>query len=91
MLTCDCGADAEDVSAGIHNHPCTSTAGPADGPSDHYALYRSPRMAMPKPKPVTLTPEQEARVIDQRNAQSRTAARPQPKTAAPKPTAAKNA
>ena len=38
---------------------------------------------MPKPKPPVLTPEQMARVIDQRNEQARTVQVPK---AAPKPT-----
>lgn len=36
MLTCDCGATAEEVAAGIHNRPCTSLDGPPDDLSDHY-------------------------------------------------------
>lgn len=35
-MVCDCGADAEDVRAGMHNEPCDSTTGEPDHPSDHY-------------------------------------------------------
>jgi hypothetical protein len=36
MPICDCGADSEDIAAGIHFPGCTSNDGTTDEPSDHY-------------------------------------------------------
>jgi len=36
VLTCDCGATPEDVTAGIHGPDCISHTGTPDDPSDHY-------------------------------------------------------
>lgn len=36
MDTCDCGADREETTAGIHYPGCTRPEGEPDDPSDHY-------------------------------------------------------
>ena len=46
-----------------------------------------PSSQMPKPRPPVLTPEQQARAIDERNKQARTITAVQAPKAAPKPKA----
>jgi hypothetical protein len=72
VQTCDCGADAEEIAAGVHNEPCTSRETAPDDPSDAYGQeFAMTTSKMPRPKPPVLTPDQMARAIDQRNKEAR--------------------